>query len=308
MSMTRVMMGAAVVLLGTRWVSAETQCDRDCDVAAVKQYEDCVTNLEPDATANDKDACRVEARITRNQCRDACPDDNPNGDSKCHDECEQGASVIFDACVVALGKNPTNDEIDVCEGEARVVRDTCSAECPVSCEEQCGIDGKAVYDDCVAFFGGDATDAENDMCKAKARAARSACRASCPLPCHEQCGKDADAIYDACIASFGGNPTPDEGDFCDDDSRAYRGACRAECPPEEGNPDECRDQCEAEATVAFEECEATLGDNPTNDEIDVCEDASRVSRDTCNANCNPGMRSGSMEFKRSKRLSQWYQR
>jgi hypothetical protein len=281
------------MLLAARAVMADTPCDKDCDAAAVMQYEACIAALGPDATDADEDLCRDEAKALRDQCRDACPDDNPDDGDECRDQCELDANIIFEECVAGLGENPTNDEIDVCEDEARAVRDACSVHCPVNCEEQCGIDAKTLYSDCIASFGGNPTDAERDQCKADARAFRSACRAECPLPCHEQCGKEADALYDECIASFGGDPTPEEEDMCDDEARAYRDACRADCTPMPNDPDECRDQCEADATIAFEECVAGLGENPTNDEIDVCEDDARGIRDACNATCGGGAAVGS---------------
>jgi signal transduction histidine kinase len=83
-------------------------------------------------------------------------------------------------------------EIDVCEDEARIIRNACDATCPVDCRSQCDRDAVQLFLDCVAALPPDATDDDEDACKDEARALRDTCRDGCnsqPASGHHNRGK-----------------------------------------------------------------------------------------------------------------------
>lgn len=259
---------------------AHTDCERACENDAVVLFEDCVANLGEDATEDDVEVCRDDARAFRVACRAGCPEDPLN----CQNQCQADAAVAFADCVAALGDDPLEDDVDACEEAARTQRNTCDANCPQNCENLCTSDSRQQLADCLAALGEDATEDDEQVCVDDARAARDACRAACPdnaLSCENQCQEDAAGQFEDCVAALGDDPTEDDVDLCELDARAARDTCSDACPLD------CSNQCREDARQLFDDCVAALGPDPTWDEREPCQDEARAFRDMCRAGCVP---------------------
>ena len=143
-------------------------------------FDDCVVGLGDNPTQDQIDMCEADTNAAEDACRALCPDDNDDADGgECRNACEADATLAFEACVALLGDNPTEDEIDVCEDDARALRNACDLTCPIDCDDLCRMDARQAFEACLDALGADATDDEEDACKDEARALRDTCRANC---------------------------------------------------------------------------------------------------------------------------------